>query len=145
MTGCNIIQMPIKRKWFDMIAGDVKKEEYRISNPYKPYWSSRVRKAIDFVERTNMALYICFSNGYSKDAPKIICEVESIYKVLPAEYVKSMNKLEFAYDRLYGKENDLVLSEEWGWEISRKWVDRDNEYYVFIITYLGNVKELGGL
>lgn len=33
--------LPIKRKWFDMIKSEEKKEEYR---EIKPYWASRLFK-----------------------------------------------------------------------------------------------------
>lgn len=35
----NTIHLPIKRKWFDMIASGVKKEEYR---EIKKHWVSRL-------------------------------------------------------------------------------------------------------
>lgn len=33
-----MLVLPIKKKWFDMIASGEKKEEYR---EIKPYWTSR--------------------------------------------------------------------------------------------------------
>lgn len=60
--------LPIKKKWFDMIASGDKKEEYR---EIKPYYTSRFReiKMFDIITVT-------FRNGYKKDSPSIKCKVE---------------------------------------------------------------------
>lgn len=58
-----MLHLTLKKKWFDMILSGLKKEEYR---EMKPYWNKRLLgKTYDF---------ICFRNGYSKHAPKIIIE-----------------------------------------------------------------------
>lgn len=59
-----MIVAKIKRKWFDLIAEDVKKEDYREINPY---WAKKIKRNED-------AKYIRFENGYSKKCPKITLE-----------------------------------------------------------------------
>lgn len=66
--------LPIKKKWFDMIKSGEKKEEYR---EIKPYWTKRFYKL-----KTSICGYsvifegkVIFKNGYSKNSPKIICDV----------------------------------------------------------------------
>lgn len=82
-----LIYLPMKKKWFDMILVGEKKEEYR---EFKPHWMTRVKKwndsrvlhnvhtrpceGIEFsVElgsiRPNQ---ICFVNGYKKSAPRFV-------------------------------------------------------------------------
>ena len=58
-----ILYLPIKRKWFDLILKEKKKEECR---EYKPYWISRLEnKHYD---------EILFRNGYSKSSRMIRTE-----------------------------------------------------------------------
>lgn len=71
--------LPIKKKWFDMIKSGEKKEEYR---EIKSYWTERIAKETDELEVTDPYYYnneyydICLKNGYSKNAPKLICKCE---------------------------------------------------------------------
>lgn len=76
--------LPIKRKWFDMIASGEKKEEYR---EIKPYWTKRLLKSdikfnIDTImnkmRNENCSFYktVILRNGYSKNSPQIECRVE---------------------------------------------------------------------
>lgn len=52
------LSLALHRKWFDEIAGGLKKIEYR---QIKPYWTARLeRKAFDEVH---------FRNGYGPDRP----------------------------------------------------------------------------
>ena len=62
------LHLTLKKKWFDMIASGVKKEEYR---EMKPYWHKRLmgKKKYD---------RILFRNGYSKTAPKLLVELIAI-------------------------------------------------------------------
>lgn len=61
--------LPIKKKWFDMIANGEKKEEYR---EIKPYWETRI---LNELKRTaDIPIYVLFRNGYRKDSPTIKCE-----------------------------------------------------------------------
>jgi hypothetical protein len=60
-----MLTLPIKRKWFDMIASGEKKEEYR---QIKPYYHSRFKRLGEpFVMR--------FRAGYSKGSPLMECRV----------------------------------------------------------------------
>ncbi len=60
-----ILHLTLKKKWFDMIASGEKKEEYR---DLTSYWAIRLRgKEFDAVS---------FRNGYAKDAPKMLVEIE---------------------------------------------------------------------
>jgi hypothetical protein len=61
-----ILYLPIKKKWFDMIASGEKKEEYR---KCKPYWDKRLRTSPDVV---------CLRNGYGKNAPTMYFKITSI-------------------------------------------------------------------
>ena len=61
------LHLTLKKKWFDMIASGVKKEEYR---ELKPYWIKRlVGREYDVVK---------FTNGYSKTSPTESFRVLSI-------------------------------------------------------------------
>lgn len=83
-----MLTLTIKKKWFDMIAAGTKKEEYR---DIKDYYIVRFIKWLGFpnhqelfewfkynleTEGTpdNFKRKICFRNGYSPDAPELICE-----------------------------------------------------------------------
>lgn len=78
--------LPIKKKWFDMIASGEKTEEYR---EIKPYYDSRFMNAFGFILVGGQMVYgdaapgeirkpwpvpIVFRNGYSKESPEIICK-----------------------------------------------------------------------
>jgi len=75
------LKLTLKKEWFDLINSGEKTEEYR---EIKEYWINRLVeeysrhhifskmvcfKEYDFVE---------FKNGYSKNAPTIICELKEI-------------------------------------------------------------------
>lgn len=45
----NTLTLSLKRKWFDMIAAGIKKEEYRERTPY---WHKRLNHPFDIVEFT---------------------------------------------------------------------------------------------
>lgn len=59
-----MLTLPIKRKWFDMIASGEKKEEYRDRSPY---YRARLDKyfAKEF--------YIKLRAGYSSNCPSLTC------------------------------------------------------------------------
>lgn len=62
-----VLHLTLKRKWFDMIASGVKREEYR---EMKPYWHKRLGgQRFDAVH---------FRNGYSADAPSMLVELRDI-------------------------------------------------------------------
>ena len=100
----NVLYLTLKKKWFDMIASGEKREEYR---EIKEYWLKRLFRHNDYaildqqmldevVNELNKTRYttnelydwagwspkrfnfICFRNGYSKDAPEIWCGCEGI-------------------------------------------------------------------
>jgi hypothetical protein len=59
-----ILNLTLKKKWFDMIASREKSEEYR---EMKPYWDIRLRtKSYDA---------ILFRNGYGSQAPSMLVEL----------------------------------------------------------------------
>ena len=57
--------LPIKKKWFDMIASGEKKEEYR---EMKPYYTTRFHASGLYEENINECI---LRNGYSKKSPSI--------------------------------------------------------------------------
>ena len=74
--------LPIQKKWFDMIAEGIKREEYR---EIKPYWDSRLGnyyigqvfdkyKKIGLKRFTTLGSTILFRNGYSLNSPHLECE-----------------------------------------------------------------------
>lgn len=100
--------LPIKKKWFDMIASGEKKEEYRED---KPYWTSRF-KANDFIydddtdERPHRLKFVSitrnviFKNGYGKDAPQLKCLVKIHKGYGKEEWGAEPNKLYYVLDIL---------------------------------------------
>jgi hypothetical protein len=79
--GC--IEIPIKKKWFDMIREGIKKEEYR---DIKKYWISRlIRKdmrgkylkpGVNYKREGLDA--IVFVNGYGALKPRVKVKVKSV-------------------------------------------------------------------
>lgn len=62
-----ILNLTLKKKWFDMVSSGEKKEEYR---EMKPYWHMRLlNKDFDAVR---------FRNGYSKNAPEVLIEFKGL-------------------------------------------------------------------
>jgi hypothetical protein len=59
-----VLHLTLKKKWFDMIASGVKKEEYR---ECKEYWHKRLVNCIDDA--------VLFRNGYSKNSPSVLVEL----------------------------------------------------------------------
>jgi hypothetical protein len=57
-----MITLPIKKKWFDMIADGTKKEEYREMTPHY--------KSI-FYKWIGIPVRVRFRNGYRADSPTI--------------------------------------------------------------------------
>ena len=70
-----MLVLPIKKKWFDMIASGEKTEEYR---EIKPYYSKRF-ETIGLVNKLGLPVinyvWVIFRNGYSKKSPQIEAEV----------------------------------------------------------------------
>lgn len=66
-----ILTLPIKKKWFDLIASGEKKEEYR---EIKPYYTTRFDKPLT---------HIRFTNGYGNSVPSVVVELLGISKGIP--------------------------------------------------------------
>jgi hypothetical protein len=71
-----LLHLTLKKKWFDMVASGEKKEEYREINNY---WIRRLNKN-GMAGDDEFKDFDCvkFRNGYSKNAPTIVCEFEEI-------------------------------------------------------------------
>lgn len=82
------LHLTLKKKWFDMTKTKIKREEYR---DIKPYWVTRLCESHpgyiggDFMLRHNVKAYTFkpfteafMRNGYSKDAPVLTEQIESI-------------------------------------------------------------------
>lgn len=63
-----MLTLPIKRKWFDMIATGEKPEEYR---DITPYYDARFSKAPRFLENGRPQFYIILRAGYRRDSPRM--------------------------------------------------------------------------
>ena len=64
-----MLTLPIKKRWFDMIANGEKKEEYRSRSKY---YQIRFDNASDDDGR-----FLCvLQNGYAKNSPRLYCLVE---------------------------------------------------------------------
>ena len=62
-----MLTLPIKRKWFDMIASGEKNEEYR---EITPYYEARLEKKMG-----EGMFRIILRAGYRKDSPEMCCLV----------------------------------------------------------------------
>lgn len=84
-----LLYLPMKKKWYDLVLSGEKKEEYRL---FKPYWQTRIKKWLIYNSPNNLnacskwpgfgneflvrlddgekSLPIVFFNGYQKDARK---------------------------------------------------------------------------
>ncbi len=91
-----MLTLPIKKKWFDMIKSGEKKEEYR---EIKSYWFARFKNDMFpcLCENKLVIRYaqgkVIFQNGYQKNAPKIMCEVEITTSFGKPEWGAEPNKL----------------------------------------------------
>lgn len=79
-----MITLPIKKKWFDMILGGEKTEEYR---EVKPYWTTRLCNELgiennmieltkfittcNYITKDYKNFDVIIRNGYSKDSIEI--------------------------------------------------------------------------
>ena len=65
-----VLNLTIKRRWFDMINSGVKREEYRIGN-------AQVAKAYDSAahRRTESDLVMVLRNGYRMDSPALVVRI----------------------------------------------------------------------
>lgn len=67
--------LPIKKKWFDMIASGEKKEEYRDIKPYyRTRFDNMMGSDIKIDEKLDAVTFlIVFRNGYSENSPSLTC------------------------------------------------------------------------
>lgn len=65
-----MLVLPIKRKWFEMIANGEKKEEYR---EIKRYWITRFNN--QGILSINNPHIVLFRNGYGGNRPTLQCKV----------------------------------------------------------------------
>ena len=63
-----MLVLPIKRKWFEMIASGEKKEEYR---EIKPYYDKRLGH---LAVGMGQSVIILLRNGYKQNSPTIKCK-----------------------------------------------------------------------
>ena len=72
-----VLDLPLKKEWYDMIESGIKTEEYRID---KPYWRKRLLrcyKSIDWCDDSvSCYTHIRFRYGYTKRT--MLREIESI-------------------------------------------------------------------
>lgn len=72
---CKMLILPIKKKWFDMIASREKTEEYR---EIKPYYRKRF-ETIGLLDVYGLPVvnkvWVILRNGYSTKSPQIKAEV----------------------------------------------------------------------
>ena len=90
MKGIGNIEMltlPIKKKWFDMIKSGEKKEEYR---EIKKYYITRFAT---LGVGDNSTHEIIFKNGYLKNSPQIKCKVKIEQGYGKEEWGAEPNKL----------------------------------------------------
>ena len=67
-----MLTLPIKKKWFDMIASGVKTEEYREMTPYYQVRFKNLWKLDQF--NGSAIREIRFQNGYSGDSPSFVAK-----------------------------------------------------------------------
>ena len=77
MRELKVLHLTLKKRWFNMIASGVKKEEYR---EIKDYWSRRLERLDDndMIGGYNEFDVVEFRNGYSKYAQSMMVECEGI-------------------------------------------------------------------
>lgn len=82
-VGRKVLHLTLKRKWYDLIASGNKTEEYR---EIKDYWEKRFVVDFDPINKNwnerqlpcfKQYDVIAFKNGYSKDAPTMIVELNA--------------------------------------------------------------------
>lgn len=64
-----MLTLPIRKKWFDMIANGEKKEEYRSMTKY---YQSRFKNVAD----DNGRFWCIIQNGYTPKSPRLYCYME---------------------------------------------------------------------
>ena len=99
-----MLQLILKRKWFDMISDRIKTEEYREIKPYylhrlfEDYWGKKIdekfikdphffnkfKRQINNLKNDPLPVFkykhddVMFYHGYATDRDKMCCDIESI-------------------------------------------------------------------
>lgn len=68
-----MLTLPIKKKWFDMIASGEKLEEYRAITPY---YTTRFENELQRTLESDGQFLICLRNGYGFGLPEVIARVK---------------------------------------------------------------------
>jgi len=71
----SILELTIKKQWFDMIASGVKLQEYR---EIKKYWISRLMTEANGQQIFKKFQAVRFRNGYGPNAPAVTVELKGI-------------------------------------------------------------------
>lgn len=92
----NMLTLPIKKKWFDMIKSGEKKEEYREIKPYyeSRFFNSKKDENGEYTFQRNM--WVIFRNGYSKNSPSIKCYVSIVKNYGNPEWGAEKDRLYYA-------------------------------------------------
>ena len=75
-----ILHLTLKKEWFDLIANERKKEEYR---QIKPYWTVRLFNGFKPISKNIIPIKfdeVHFRNGYRKNNPFMRIEWKGISK-----------------------------------------------------------------
>ena len=69
-----VLNLTLKKEWFDKIVSGEKTEEYR---EIKPYWTNRFKSGPGILSSEFDEVH--FRNGYNHDSPFMRVECENIY------------------------------------------------------------------
>ena len=75
---CIILPLVLKKKWYDLVASGIKKEEYR---DFKPFWESRIERCLSKCNADKAhpkPLVVAFSLGYKKADMFFVTQVSGI-------------------------------------------------------------------
>lgn len=73
-----ILNLTIKRKWFDMIASGEKREEYRSMN------NAQVKNAYERIQCNPCSFAMILRNGYRMDSPAVVVRITDIAPMVEA-------------------------------------------------------------
>ena len=74
---CAVLPLVLKRKWFDMIACNRKREEYRDK---KDYWTRRMSRWVDNSKFHKLHPVVEFRLGYASSAPRMAFVSSGFYE-----------------------------------------------------------------
>ncbi|WP_461632753.1 hypothetical protein [Labilibaculum euxinus] len=77
-AGKPVLHLNLKRKWFQMISEEIKKEEYRAITPYwsRVFVNGKIKIKGKLYHPTDV--FIQFSNGYSKNRHQNMFECKGL-------------------------------------------------------------------